>query len=81
MLVTCLSNWFLKIYPVSPVFLNIFILYLFLANGPQALYVNPALPSATGCLKYISGINLSLANINLLIMSFILHSCTQRNYT
>ena len=51
-------------YFVSPVFLNFWVLSLFLVNGPQALYVNP------GYLKGISGINLSPASKNLLIKSF-----------
>ena len=44
-----------------------FILSLFLVNGPQGLYVNP------GFLKCISSINLSPANKNLFIISFILY--------
>ena len=40
---------------------------LFLVNGSQALYVNPS------CLKYISVINLSPVNKNLLTISFILY--------
>ena len=36
-------------------------------NGPQALYLN------LGCLKCISGINLSPANKNLFINGFILY--------
>ena len=36
-------------------------------NGPQALYVNP------GCLKYISGINLSLNNKSLFTIAFMLY--------
>ena len=47
--------------------LNFCILYLFFVNDPQALYVNP------GCLKCISGINLSSAYKNLLNISFILY--------
>ena len=43
-------------YLESPISLNFFILYLFLVNSPQALYINP------GFFKYISGINLSLIN-------------------
>ena len=42
-------------------------------NGPQALYVNP------GCLKCISGINLSPANKNLFIISFTLYFENKRS--
>ena len=42
------------------------ILSLFFVNDSQALYVN------SGCLKCISGINLSAANKKLLAISFIL---------
>ena len=49
-------------------FLDFFILSLFLVNERQALYVNP------GCLKCISGINLSAANKKLFIIEFILYS-------
>ena len=49
-----------RIYRESPVSLNFCILSLFYVNGPKALYVNP------GCVKCISGINLSPVNKNLL---------------
>ena len=52
---------------VSPVSINFCIVYLFLVNGPHALYVNP------GCFKCISGINFSPANKNILTNSFILN--------
>ena len=39
----------LKIYLEYPVSLDFLLLFLFLVNGPQALYVNP------GCLKCIYG--------------------------
>ena len=47
-------NSFWYVYLESPGCLNFFILSLFLVKGAQALYVNP------GCIKCISGINLSL---------------------
>ena len=46
-------------YLESPVSLNFYTPYFFIVNGPQALYVNP------GCLKCVSGMNLSLANKSL----------------
>ena len=51
-----LSSSFWGIYHESPVSLNLCTLSLFFVNDPQVLYVDP------GCLKYISGINLSPAN-------------------
>ena len=44
-----------------------FLLCFFFVNGPEEFYVNP------GCLKCISGTNLSPANKNLLIVSFIFY--------
>ena len=44
----------------SPVSLKFCILSLIFVNGPQALYINP------GCLKWISGINISPVNKKLL---------------
>ena len=61
-----LSNSF-RIYPELPVSSSFYVLSLFFVNGSQALYVNP------GCLKFISGINLSPANKNLFTMSFNLY--------
>ena len=54
-------------YRESPVSLNFWILPLFFAKVSQALYVNP------GCLKFISGINLSPANENVFTISSILY--------
>ena len=54
-------------YHESSVSLSFSILSLFSVNGPQAVYVK------LGYTKYISGINLSPANKNLFIISFILY--------
>ena len=62
-----LSSYFLKLYCESSVSLSFWILSFFFVNGPQALYVNQ------GCLKCISGINLSPVYKNLLTISFILY--------
>ena len=51
-----------------PVSLNLYVLVLFIVNGPQALYVNPGLPvilseaGVMGYLRCISSINISPAN-------------------
>ena len=67
-----LPNSFWQICLESPVSLNFWILSLFFVNGQQALYVN------LGCLKYISGINLSPANKNLINILFNLYPKTKR---
>ena len=62
-----LSNSVWKIYLDSPASLNLCIYSLFLANGPQALQID------LGYLKCIEAWNLSPANKNLFIISFILY--------
>ena len=62
-------------YLESPVSLNFFIRFLFVANGPQALQVNLVY------LKYISGINFSPANENLITILFILPLWNKRGPT
>ena len=59
--------YFVDFYFELPVYLNFFILSLFLVNGPEILYANP------GCLKCISGMTLSPANKSLFIIAFILY--------
>ena len=56
----------INIFWISSLFKSFYSFFI-LVNGPQALYVNP------GCLKCISGVNLSLANKNLFTISFILY--------
>ena len=53
-------------YCKSPVSLSFCILFLFLVNGPQALYVNP------GYIKSISGMNLSPVYYSLIIKTCLL---------
>ena len=62
---------YIYIYIKSPVALNFCILVLLFVNGLQALYINPC------CLKYISGMNLSPANKNFLIMLFVVINLEQ----
>ena len=57
-------------YYESPVSLNFCVLSLFLVNSVQEVCVNLDLPCTAGCLKYISGMNLSPANKNLFTISF-----------
>ena len=56
-------------------FFRCFILSLFLVNGPLGLYVNPAY------FNCISGIDISLTNKNLFIISFILYVKTKEDLT
>ena len=60
-----LSSFFWLTYLEAPVSLNIYILSLFFLNGPEVLFVNP------GCLKCISGMNLTSVNKKLFIDSYL----------
>ena len=56
--------------------LNFFILSFSLVNGSQAVYANPGLANAAGCLKCISGLSFSLPSKNLSTTLFIFYCIT-----
>ena len=61
------------VYQESPVSLNFYTISLFFVNCPQALYVNPDLPSAGSCLTCFQGIDVSPVHKTFFTISFILY--------